>query len=117
MLTGTPKIQQGINLIIATGQNALAMNRTVKQIAEPPFGDSLAEGLIVVDIETLADGDPDNNFLKRAATFNPMVLERALVTRPPLWEWCAASDECARHRVLAPLPCRRNPIYFSARRG
>jgi hypothetical protein len=29
------------------------------------------EGLIVVDIETLADGDPDNNFLKRATTFNP----------------------------------------------
>lgn len=29
------------------------------------------EGLIVVDIETLADGDPDNNFLKRAVTFNP----------------------------------------------
>lgn len=29
------------------------------------------EGLIVVDIETLADGDPDNNFLKRALTFNP----------------------------------------------
>lgn len=29
------------------------------------------EGLIVVDVETLSDGDPDNNFLKRAATFNP----------------------------------------------
>ena len=29
------------------------------------------EGLIVVDIETLSDGDPDNNFLERAVTFNP----------------------------------------------
>ncbi len=29
------------------------------------------EGLIVIDIETLADGDPDNNFLKRATTWNP----------------------------------------------
>ena len=29
------------------------------------------EGLIVVDIETLADGNPDNNFLQRATTFNP----------------------------------------------
>jgi hypothetical protein len=29
------------------------------------------EGLVAVDIETLADGDPDNNFLKRAVTFNP----------------------------------------------
>jgi hypothetical protein len=29
------------------------------------------EGLIAVDVETLADGDPDNNFLERAVTFNP----------------------------------------------
>ncbi len=29
------------------------------------------EGLIVVDVETLSDGDPDNNFLERAVTFNP----------------------------------------------
>ncbi|NGZ94858.1 MAG: hypothetical protein CV089_01770 [Nitrospira sp. WS110] len=31
----------------------------------------LYEGLIVVDVETLSDGDPDNNFLSRATTFNP----------------------------------------------
>jgi hypothetical protein len=31
----------------------------------------LYEGLIVVDVETLSDGDPDNNFLVRNATFNP----------------------------------------------
>lgn len=31
----------------------------------------LYEGLIVVDVETLSDGDPDNNFLSRAVTFNP----------------------------------------------
>ena len=29
------------------------------------------EGLIVVDVDTLTDGDPTNNFLERAATFNP----------------------------------------------
>ncbi len=29
------------------------------------------EGLVVVDVDTLADGDPQNNFLERAATFNP----------------------------------------------
>jgi hypothetical protein len=29
------------------------------------------EGLVVVDVDTLADGDPENNFLERAATFNP----------------------------------------------
>jgi hypothetical protein len=28
------------------------------------------EGLILVDVETLADGEPRNNFLKRAATWN-----------------------------------------------
>jgi hypothetical protein len=31
----------------------------------------LYEGLIIVDVETLSDGDPDNNFLSRAVTFNP----------------------------------------------
>jgi hypothetical protein len=29
------------------------------------------EGLVVVDVDVLADGDPQNNFLERAATFNP----------------------------------------------
>jgi hypothetical protein len=29
------------------------------------------EGLILVDVMSLADGDPRNNFLKRAVTFNP----------------------------------------------
>ena len=29
------------------------------------------EGLVVVDVDMLADGDPENNFLERAATFNP----------------------------------------------
>jgi hypothetical protein len=30
-----------------------------------------AEGLILVNVETLADGEPRNNFLKRAVTWNP----------------------------------------------
>ncbi|HUP46352.1 MAG TPA: hypothetical protein VM779_12660 [Thermoanaerobaculia bacterium] len=29
------------------------------------------EGLILVDVTTLVDGDPSNNFLQRAVTFNP----------------------------------------------
>ena len=29
------------------------------------------EGLILVDVNTLADGEPRNNFLKRALTWNP----------------------------------------------
>jgi hypothetical protein len=29
------------------------------------------EGLIIVDVDTLADGDPRNNFLKRSLTWNP----------------------------------------------
>ena len=36
------------------------------------------EGLIVVDVMNLADGDPRNNFLERAVTYNPAnVLEGA----------------------------------------
>ena len=29
------------------------------------------EGLILTDVNTLADGEPRNNFLKRALTWNP----------------------------------------------
>jgi len=29
------------------------------------------EGLVVIDIDCLTDGDPDNNFTERAATYNP----------------------------------------------
>ena len=29
------------------------------------------EGLVVIDVNTLSDGDPTNNYLKRDATFNP----------------------------------------------
>ena len=29
------------------------------------------EGLILVDVDTLADGEARNNFLKRAVTWNP----------------------------------------------
>ncbi len=29
------------------------------------------EGLVLIDIDCLTDGDPDNNFTKRAVTFNP----------------------------------------------
>ncbi len=35
------------------------------------FVTDLEEGLIVVDVATLLDGNPANNFIKRAATFNP----------------------------------------------
>lgn len=35
------------------------------------FVTDLEEGLIVVDVASLLDGNPANNFIKRAATFNP----------------------------------------------
>jgi len=35
------------------------------------FVTDLEEGLIVVDVATLLDGNPANNIIKRAATFNP----------------------------------------------
>ncbi len=39
-----------------------------------------AEGLILVDVNTLADGEPRNNNLKRALTWNP---QRRAERRPP----------------------------------
>ncbi len=35
------------------------------------FVTDLEEGLVVVDVATVLDGNPANNFIKRAATFNP----------------------------------------------
>ena len=35
------------------------------------FVTDLEEGLIVADVATMLDGNPANNFIKRAATFNP----------------------------------------------
>ncbi len=29
------------------------------------------EGLVIINVDTLADGNPDNNFLKRSLTYNP----------------------------------------------
>jgi hypothetical protein len=46
-----------------------------EQKVHPLFGYAFVldsnEGLVVVDINTYADGNPDNNFLDRDATFNP----------------------------------------------
>lgn len=35
------------------------------------FGTDTVEGLVAIDITTLFDGNPDNNFLKKDVTFNP----------------------------------------------
>jgi hypothetical protein len=43
------------------------------------FVSDKVEGLIVVNVDTLADRDPRNNFLQRAATFNPQgILDGAI---------------------------------------
>jgi LVIVD repeat-containing protein len=46
-----------------------------EQKVEPLFGFAFVtdrlEGLITVDVNTFVDGNPDNNFIERAATFNP----------------------------------------------
>jgi hypothetical protein len=45
------------------------------------------EGLILVNVDTLADGEPRNNFLKRAVAFNP----GARSTAPATWSWADPS--------------------------
>ncbi len=46
-----------------------------EQPVHPLFGYAYVidrqEGLVVVDVNTFVDGDPNNNFVKRAATWNP----------------------------------------------
>jgi hypothetical protein len=44
--------------------------QSVSPIFRYAFVTDSVEGLIVVDINTFTDGDPENNFLKRSATYN-----------------------------------------------
>ncbi|WP_293368239.1 hypothetical protein [Nevskia sp.] len=65
------------NQPISPQRNAIPMMQTVNQEQRlaPIYSYALiadrAEGLILVDVDTLADGDARNNFLRRALTFNP----------------------------------------------
>ena len=47
------------------------LEQPISPIFRYAFITDSVEGLIVVDINTFSDGDPTNNFLVRAATFNP----------------------------------------------
>jgi hypothetical protein len=64
------------NQPIAPGRNTEAMrNANQEQAFEPIYHYAVItdaeEGLILVNIDTLTDGDPRNNNLKRAVTWNP----------------------------------------------
>jgi hypothetical protein len=65
------------------------------------------EGLIVVDVETLSDGDPDNNFLTRNVTFNPegMLNEATNITIAGHYAYIS----CARGLVVVSLEDPLNP--------
>jgi LVIVD repeat len=56
-------------------ENEEATNRDDKQLIHPLYGyiyvTDKYEGLILIGAATLLDGNPRNNFLKRALTFNP----------------------------------------------
>jgi hypothetical protein len=47
------------------------MERPIAEIFRYAFVSDRVEGLIVVDVNTLHDGNPQNNHLERAVTFNP----------------------------------------------
>jgi hypothetical protein len=47
------------------------LEQPISPIFRYAFVTDAQEGLIVVDVNTFSDGDPTNNFLRRAATFNP----------------------------------------------
>lgn len=64
------------NMPIDTGREDVIKNRdNQEQPLHPLYSyayiTDLYEGLILVDVMNLVDGDPSNNFLKREITFNP----------------------------------------------
>jgi hypothetical protein len=77
------------------------------------------EGLIAIDVATLTDGDPRNNFLERALTFNPdgALDGAAALTVAGTWVYVLADAglvvlDCAEPlapRVAAVLPGFREP--------
>ena len=60
-------------LINDPNRNRLPVNeeRPIAAYHGYAFVTDLEEGLIVVDVATLLDGNPANNYIKRAATYNP----------------------------------------------
>jgi hypothetical protein len=64
------------NQPIAPARNTAAMRADNQEQAFHPIYNyavvtDAEEGLILIDVNTLADGEPRNNFLKRALTWNP----------------------------------------------
>jgi hypothetical protein len=64
------------NQSIAPGRNTLAIQQANQEQAFHPiyhyaFVTDAEEGLIAVNVDTLSDGDPRNNSLRRAMTWNP----------------------------------------------
>ena len=66
-----------------------------------------AEGLIIVDINTLFDGNPSNNFFRRAATFNPNGVLNGAV-RAKIWGNFAYVLTCHNGLVVVDIsnPCQ-----------
>ncbi|HWS71028.1 MAG TPA: hypothetical protein VN605_02890, partial [Thermoanaerobaculia bacterium] len=54
-----------------TGAKAENEEQPIHPLYRYAYVSDREEGLIVVDVTTLTDGNPSNNFLSRAATFNP----------------------------------------------
>ena len=52
------------------------------------------EGLVIVDVTTLTDGNPSNNFLSRALTFNPdnILDEASAITVAGRWLFVGAAE-------------------------
>lgn len=64
------------NMPIDTNREKVVANKDNEELPLHPlysyaYITDREEGLIVVDVMCLSDGDPTNNFFKRAATFNP----------------------------------------------
>ena len=62
-----------VNMPIAPGRKSLPENveQSIHPIYHYAYVTDREEGLILINVNTLSDRDPTNNFLKRALTFNP----------------------------------------------
>jgi hypothetical protein len=97
-----------------TGANPENAEQPIHPLYRYAYVSDREEGLILADVTTLTDGNPENNFLRRALTFNPggALTGAETVTIAGRWAYVGAAhglvvvdiDEPLKPKIVATLP-------------
>jgi len=93
---------------MATNRSAYPDEQPIHPLYKYAYISDREEGLVIVDVSTLTDGIPSNNFLKRAATMNPCSMERRLPAGRSAAFQAATADDAGRMPAERPAGSRRS---------